>query len=143
MGTSSVTITVVSAVRAAPFNMRVIEKEAIKTAMGKKTRIERFCGIYVAPIVLSTVGRVSLLLLYLLLLSISCYGMSIVKIYFSQLLFVSKTSAVYQWFKSSEENFTRNTWTPTTIFVHNEKSSFQSVDFQNKMHGLDWALDTC
>lgn len=51
---------------------------------------EIILGKYFAPVVLSTVGRIVFLMIYVLLTALMCYGASEVRIHFEIEYFISK-----------------------------------------------------
>lgn len=56
---------------------------------------------------------------------------------------MSKSSELYHWFIANDKYFNSGTWLPTEIFVMNENLKFDEIAMQNRMHGLDTALENC
>ena len=58
-----------------------------------------------APVLLKTVTRVILLLVYVLLIAAAAYGVSKIEVHFSQMYFVSEDSHVKTWFDANRKYF--------------------------------------
>ena len=98
-------------------SIRSGEAFAIMTAIKKRSILEKCCGMKIAPIILSKIGRFVTFCLYLLFLITAAILISQLDIYFDQLLFVSKESEIYEWFAANEKYFTTGTLVPTEIYV--------------------------
>jgi len=102
-------------------------RRALSHFISQKSCVERCCGKVMAPILLTNVGRVVVLVLYIAALGASAFGVQSLQIYLSQLLFVSKSSELSQWFDANEKYYTQGTWVPTTIFVETQAAKVNSL----------------
>ena len=59
---------------------------------------EKFIYKYFAPCVLSNVGRIVIIIVYILLIAASAYGASQVEVDFKVEYFIGKTTAIYGYF---------------------------------------------
>ena len=56
--------------------MRPREVETARRAILRNSHTERCCGMIVAPVLLKNITRVTLLLIYVLLIAIASYGVT-------------------------------------------------------------------
>ena len=66
---------------------------------------EILLGKYFAPVVLSKIGRIVFIVIYVLATALMIYGATEVKINFEIEFFVSKLSPVYGWFEANKKYF--------------------------------------
>jgi len=90
--------------------------------------------------VLSRVGRILILLMFVLMVAIAAFGISSVEVFFDQVLFVSESSQLNKWFQANEKYFTSGTLDPTEFYVYNNELDFSTEKHQNMMHRLDKAV---
>lgn len=88
-----------------------------------------------------------LLILYGLLVSLAAYWAVNIDVYFSKSFFVSDSSEISAWFATNEKYFTTG-GVQTITYVENSESRFNAIDFsavkvQNRMHGLNEAIQEC
>jgi len=70
---------------------------AIKTTL-KAGASERCLGKYIAPVILSKIGRIVFLVIYVGLIGMMSYGASQVTIHFDIMFFISEESSAFGWF---------------------------------------------
>ena len=87
------------------------------SAIRKRSILEKCCGMKIAPVILSKIGRFMTICIYLLFMVAAGFFIFRLDIYFDQLLFVSKESEIYEWYAANEKYFTTGTLVPTEIYV--------------------------
>lgn len=90
---------------------------------------EKCLGRFVAPVVLSTVGRIVLLVIYVGLLAMMIYGATQVKIHFEIQFFIGKESVAYEWFAANEKHFNVGI-APTNVFIELEGLDISDPEIQ-------------
>lgn len=71
----------------------------------KASGTERCIGKCFAPCVLSTIGRIVLLILYIAWTALSVWGATNVEIFFDIQFFVSEESLIFPWYEKTEIYF--------------------------------------
>lgn len=66
---------------------------------------ERLLGLYFAPYVLSKVGRILFLVLYVAMLIVMIFGASKVRVHFEIEFFISETSNIYNYLEAVKKYF--------------------------------------
>ena len=66
---------------------------------------ERFLAKYVAPCILSSVGRIVVIVSYLILIALSIYGMTQIRIHFEIASFVSDASSAGEYFAAKDKYY--------------------------------------
>jgi len=59
---------------------------------------EKFIDRFIAPKLLSNVGRISMLVIYVILISGAIYGLTQVKVDFKVSYFIGETADIYEYF---------------------------------------------
>ena len=106
---------------------------------GSKT--EKFIFKYFAPCVLSTIGRIAIIIVYLVMIAASAYGATQVEIDFKVDYFIGETASVYGWFQANDKYFAQGSETKT--YVDNSSIDYTSESFQDTMYAFNKALEEC
>ena len=95
------------------------------------SKTEKFIEKYMAPNLLTTPGRITMLVIYAILIGGSIYGVINVEINFEFNYFIGEESDVYDWFEQNDKYF--NTGSLTTTYVDNPNVDYSSREVQEKM----------
>ena len=98
----------------------------------KASATERCLGKYFAPAILSNVGRIIFLVIYVILIAGACYGATQIEIQFDINYFVSKDSEINEYFEASDKFFNKG-GEQTTTYVENPSTDWSSTESQQKM----------
>jgi len=82
------------------------------------TKTEKCIEMYLAPAVLSNIGRIIILVVYFILLALAIFGASQVRIDFKVTFFIGETADVYGYFQENDRYFSVGSF--TTIYVDND-----------------------
>ena len=88
------------------------------------SKTEKFIEKYMAPNLLTTPGRIVLLVIYVILIAGSVYGCINVEINFEFNYFIGEESDVADWFKQNDKYF--STGSLTTTYVDNPTADYSS-----------------
>lgn len=95
------------------------------------SKTEKFIEKYMAPTLLTTPGRIVMLVIYAIIIAGSVYGCINVEINFEFNYFIGEESDVYEWFQQNDKYF--NTGSITTTYVDNSSVDYSSQETQEKM----------
>ena len=87
---------------------------------------ERFIEKNLGPCLMTKGGRIGLLILYLVLVALSVYGCTQVKIDFKVTYFIGEESTIYDYFQLNDKYF--NSGTRTTTYVDNPNVDYSSAE---------------
>ena len=90
------------------------------------SKTEKFIEKYMAPKLLTTTGRIIMLVIYAILIGGSVYGCINVEINFEINYFIGEESDVWDWFQLNAKYF--NTGTITTTYVDNGSLDYSSKE---------------
>jgi len=105
------------------------------------SKTEKFIDTFLAPKLLSNVGRIVLLVIYLVLIGGSVYGCLNVKIDFKVTFFIGETAAVYGYFQENDRYFATGSF--TTFYVDNADLDYTSTAVQKEIQAFNTALVNC
>ena len=105
------------------------------------SKTEKCIDKYLAPKLLTSAGRITLLVIYALLIGLSAYGCTQVKIDFKVTYFIGEDSPVYGFFEENERYFSSGSF--TTIYVDNDSIDYTSTDVQKQIQSFNKALIEC
>ena len=95
-------------------------------ASAQASMTEKFIDKYMAPNLLTTPGRIIMLVIYAILIGGSVYGIINVEINFEYNYFIGEESDVYDWFQQNDKYF--NTGSITTTYVNNASVDYSSQE---------------
>ena len=90
---------------------------------------------------MTNVGRIILLVAYLVWICVSIYGCTQVRIDFKVEYFIGVTAPVYGWFQLNDEYFDSGSF--TTFYIDNSKLDYSQADSQEKIMKFNSALLEC
>ena len=114
---------------------------ALKTTL-KASTSEKFLGKYFAPIILSKIGRIVFLVIYVILIAFMSYGASQLRIHFEIDFFISKESSTFGWFAAKKEYFD-SSGAATVIYIESDELDFTDTAVQDKVIALNSNLEAC
>jgi hypothetical protein len=91
---------------------------ALKEAL-RASASERFLGKYFAPMVLSNIGRIVWLVIYLILIAGAAYGASQVELHFEFDFFISTEHVIYEYNQLQKKYFATAGVEPDQIYIDN------------------------
>lgn len=110
---------------------------------------ERFLAEKFAPALLSRSGKSSVLFIYCVLILISIYGVSQIKIAFGVEFFINEDSKIYEYFQAEKEYF-RTGFKPVTLWdspaearIQIEKNTFGDEETQLRLIEFNDRLARC
>lgn len=104
---------------------------------------ERCIGKYFAPCVLSNVGRIVLLLVYVAWTAIAIWATTKVEIFFDTQFFVSEEAIIFPWYEKSKIYFDNGAVQQTVFYVDSDGLDMSTTENQEKINALNNALETC
>ena len=105
------------------------------------SKTEKFIEKYLAPKLLTTPGRIILLVIYAILVGGSIYGCMNVEINFEVNYFIGETADVYEWFQKNAHYFSSGSI--TTTYVDNPDLDYTSQAVQEQMIAFNKHLKDC
>ena len=120
-------------------------EQAVEQVQGETSqeasKTEKCIDKYLAPKLLTTPGRIALLVIYAILIQFSIYGCWKVRIDFKVTYFIGETAQVYGFFQENDKYFSTGSF--TTIYVDNSEIDFTSAAAQRQIQALNKALVDC
>lgn len=95
------------------------------------SKTEKCLEKFLAPCILSNVGRIVCLVVYAALIGVAVYGCTKVEIDFKVTYFIGETSPVYGYFELNDKYF--GSGSDTTIYVESQDLDLASEETQKKM----------
>ena len=117
-----------------------VELEKIDDSL-QASKTEKCLEKYLAPYILSNVGRIILLVVYVILISVAAYGCTQVEIDFKVTYFIGETAFVYDWYQANDKWFSQGT--KTTTYVDNPGLDLTLEDSQKLMLTFNAKLEEC
>ena len=77
---------------------------AMRTVL-KASATERCLGKYFVPVILSNIGRIVVLVVYVAMISVAAYGCSELRVHFDIKFFLSERSVIWSWYEANERYF--------------------------------------
>lgn len=102
------------------------EVDTARRAILKNSKVERCCGIYLAPILLSNFCRVVCLLIYMVLIGGAIYYAMMIEVFFDKKFLISETSEINFWVEKNEAYF-KSGGLPTQTFVEGPDLDFSDL----------------
>lgn len=96
----------------------------------------------VAPYLLSTVGRIIVLVIYALLIVGAIIYSQELSVYFTERYFVSDSSQIMQWYEANDRYF-KSGGDETITYVTNLSTDYSEIDIQNKIYRMNDAFSEC
>lgn len=96
---------------------------------GSKT--EKFIETYLAPYLITKMGRIICLVVYFILIAVSIYGCTQVKVDFKVTYFINDETVIYGYFQLNDKYF--NSGTRTTTYVDNPNVDYSSASIQSQI----------
>jgi len=82
------------------------------------SKTEKCLELYLAPNLLSWPGRISIIVIYVILIAGSIIGCALVEIDFNVRFFIGEESYIYNWFELNDQYF--SVGSTTTTYVDND-----------------------
>jgi predicted RND superfamily exporter protein len=105
------------------------------------SKTEKFIDSFIAPKLLSKPGRITLLVIYVLLIAGAIYGCTQVKIDFKVSYFIGETADIYEYFQLNDKYFSSGTL--TTTYVKNDDYDLSLPESQQRMIDFNFNLQEC
>ena len=105
------------------------------------SKTEKCLEKYLAPYILSTAGRIILLVVYVILIAVASYGVTQVEIDFKVTYFIGETAFVYDWYQLNDKYFSQGT--KTTTYVDNPELDLTLESTQKQMLLFNAKMEEC
>ena len=126
---------------AAPAEYDKSKEAVVVHSYEPSSKTEAFIDKYIAPNLISVPGRITMIVIYILLISFSIYGVTQVKIDFKVTFFIGETSSVYEYFQLNDKYF--STGSTTNTYVDNSALDYSSTEVQKKLLIFNDAIQEC
>jgi len=120
----------------------LVQYDAATIATLDSSTTERLLGLYFAPYVLSKVGRILFLVLYVALLIVMLFGASKVRVHFEIEFFISEDSNIYNYLEASKKYFESGSDT-TSIYIESLELDWSDPVNQDKVSVLLKNIEEC